>query len=60
LGDFDIRLNWAKKRYVNPITGEEPCDPEKAKRHKDKQATAYYQPDLNGFMPDQYKDDDPF
>lgn len=27
LGDFPLVLNWGKKRYMNPVTGEAPCDP---------------------------------
>jgi len=27
LGQFDLTLIWAKKRYCNPVTGEVPCDP---------------------------------
>jgi len=32
LGDCDLTLIWAKKRYCNPITGESPCDPVYAKK----------------------------
>jgi len=27
LGDFPLVLNWGKKRYADPISGEMPCDP---------------------------------
>lgn len=30
LGDFPIVLDWGKKRYKDPLTGEMPCDPELA------------------------------
>ena len=37
LGDFDLVLNWKKKRYANPITGEMFCDPELASGKKQNQ-----------------------
>jgi twinkle protein len=37
LGDCDLTLLWAKKRYCNPLTGETPCDPHLAKRGLEKE-----------------------
>lgn len=41
LGNFDLYLNWSKKRYINQITNEMPCDPEFAKKSKVKSETDY-------------------
>ncbi len=30
-GHFDLRMNWSKKRFSDPHTGESPCDPIAAK-----------------------------
>ena len=55
LGDFDIVLNWSKKRYAHPTTGEMWCDPSLASGKQQLIKT-------NGWLP--YKDDllgeDPF
>lgn len=41
LGNFDLYLNWSKKRYINQVTNEMPCDPEFAKKSKVKSETNY-------------------
>lgn len=53
LGNFPIKLNWAEKRYFDPITGEKPCDPKmvNSKKQHQKEFTSSYLP---------YKDDNDF
>lgn len=46
LGQFDMVLLWAKKRYSDPMTGETPCDPKLAQRTKEREANDYKQPQL--------------
>jgi len=58
LGNFPLKLNWGKKRYINPISGEEPCDPVASKKYFLKKSSDYIQPDINGWMPQ--KDFDEF
>jgi twinkle protein len=31
-GDFPLILNWGRKRYMNPVSGEMPCNPDLTKR----------------------------
>ena len=50
LGDFDLYLNWGKKRFANPVTGEMYCDPELAAGRKPVQQK------LSGWLP--YNDND--
>lgn len=53
LGDCDLTLVWSKKRYINSLTGEMPCDPHLAIRtlNKEKQDNTFQQP--LGFEPDE-------
>lgn len=50
LGDFPMILNWGKKRYANPVSGEMYCDPVLASGKKEKKE--------NRDLWNQFKDDD--
>jgi twinkle protein len=51
LGYFSMYLDWKRKRYADPITGEMPCDPERAKKEKLRLENNYTQPQLQGPKP---------
>lgn len=57
LGDFPLTLNWGRKRYMDPLTGEMPCDPMAAsgisQKMKQKNLWTPFKSDIDG-------GDDPF
>lgn len=57
LGDFPLTLNWAKKRYCDPETGEIPCDPNFAKYEERKKTLDFSQQWLP-YAPDNESDID--